>query len=102
MATIVLEDQRTITATLYTRLSGTVTPVDLTDCTVQLWVGESTINATIVAAATGSVSVVLDPTSQGITEPGDYPVQWVVTYPDTSTRTFPEKAPEVWAFRGRV
>lgn len=104
MATLVLGDTQTVTATLYlTSSTGTRTPADLTDCTVQFLVGSDiTVNASVVSAVNGQVSAELNAQGEGLDAPADLPVQWLVTYADNSQRTFPASNPDIWHFRNRA
>lgn len=80
-----------ITGTLY--LNDDITqPQDLTDCTVRFQMRRTqdrrlTVDqlAEVVTAESGTVRYVLGPNDTAI--PGDYGIEWQVTYPDGKRQT---------------
>lgn len=79
-----------INATLH--LQGAVTPVNLTNCSVKFQMRRAddklyTVNGScsVVNAVAGTVSYSLG--ANDLNTPGDYVVQFEVTYPDTKVQT---------------
>ena len=79
-----------INATLH--LQGVVTPINLTQCSVKFQMRRAddklyTVNSacSIVNAVAGTVSYTLGPND--LNTPGDYVVQFEVTYPDNKVQT---------------
>jgi len=73
-------------------IQGTTTPINLTNCSVKFQMRRSddkqyTVNGacSVVDAVAGSVSYTLG--TNDLNTPGDYVVQFEVTYPDTRVQT---------------
>lgn len=106
MTTIVIGNTRTLVYALGSKLpSGIVQALDLTGASVNAIVGQEgnpvpvvDKAAAIVDAKRGIVQVTLGPADL-ITEPGQYSLQWRVTFGDLTVRTLPDQGPECLTFR---
>lgn len=72
-------------------------PADLTGCTVRICLqripagGVVIRDAEVVTPATGAVRYL--PEAADVETPGEYRVEWLVTYPDNTRLTFPQRGP---------